>query len=250
MSEYDTKDYWDKKAKQFEDDPVRAACASSNVQNHCIDRVQRKALETVVRRIGGRDEFQGKSLLDFGCGSGRWVHYFAELGASYQGVDISGEMIQICRQSHPSLNFSTMDGLRIPASSKSFDFIFSIAVLHHNRRNEQGLLLSELTRVIKPGGFLFLFEGLGSTPREREFPRTLRDWSESVVSMGYERLMSKRYHYFPLGHLAEAVGKRISATYTNHWRIIQVDAALSPVLSRIVPNDSQGRGAMLFRRIT
>jgi SAM-dependent methyltransferase len=249
MPAYDPKEYWNEKARRFRDDPTRAACAFDSSANRCIEQVQRTAIENIVRKLGGTRAFYGKLLLDFGCGSGRWVGYFRDLGATYRGVDISDEMVAICRGRYPSLDFASMDGFSVPAPSESFDYVFSIGVLHHNRRHEQDLLLNEITRVIKPGGYLVLFEALGSVSREREFPRTLRDWKDGIVDIGYECLLQKRYHYFPVSRLMESIGKRLSSGYTNHWRIIRLDAAVSPVMSKFILTDPGARAAMLFRRI-
>ena len=252
MSDFDPKEFFDEKAKRFKDDPELAACGFNHVSNQCMTRVQKKALQAAIRNIGGRKTFSGKSLLDLGCGSGRWANLFAELSSSYCGVDISDEMISMCQSFHPSLLFAAMDGKRIPTDSEMFDFVFVVAVLHHNRRAEQDILLREISRVIKPGGYLFLFEAIGSTPGKRVFPRTLKDWTESISSLGYECVLRRGYHYFPLLALFNFFARRIFPAHVSHWRILKLEAALSPAFSRMLPNQlvRGGRGLMLFRRTT
>lgn len=250
LSIYDPKEWFDEKAKRFKDDPNCAACGSNKLSNQCMTRVQKKALQTAIRKIGGRNAFSGKSLLDFGCGSGRWADLFAELCSSYCGVDISDEMIAICRSFHPSLLFMSMDGMKIPTDSEMCDFVFVVAVIHHNRHPEQDLLLREISRVIKPGGYLFLFEALGSTPGGRVFPRTLQDWTESVTSLGYECELRRGYHYFPLLTLFKYIARRIYPADGSHQRILKLESVLSPIFARMLPTGlvGGGRGAMLFRR--
>ena len=73
MSDFDPKKHFDEKAKRFKDDPDRAACGFDYVSNQCMTLVQKQSILAAIRKIGGTDAFSGKSILDFGCGSGRWA---------------------------------------------------------------------------------------------------------------------------------------------------------------------------------
>ena len=248
VNPYQPREYWDAKARRFRDEPDCASCTDSHVSNQCITRVQHAALRTAIERLGNAAALRSKAILDFGCGSGRHASLFSELGGYYCGLDISAEMIDICRSCHPEMDFAVMEDQRIPFDSRHFDLAVSIAVLHHNPTPIQAGLLTELTRVIKPGGHLFLFEGVGASATDREFPRTLNDWVESVTSLGYNCVLRRRYQYYPVRRVLELPGKRIGSRYANHWRIRRLDAAVSPLLSRMVPIGPDQRAAMLFVR--
>jgi Methyltransferase domain len=59
-----------------------------------------------LRRLARRIQpWQGKRLLDIGCGSGTWLRAAADLGAVPTGVDISQVGLDACQQACVRLNF-------------------------------------------------------------------------------------------------------------------------------------------------
>jgi SAM-dependent methyltransferase len=49
---------------------------------------------------------QGGSVLDLGCGTGRFVEPLRQMGCAYQGVDASSEMLTSARSLHPGVEFT------------------------------------------------------------------------------------------------------------------------------------------------
>lgn len=101
--------------------------------------------------------FKQKRCLDAGCGGGRYSIAMARLGATVIGVDISSTGIEDCRRrAHnvPGVTFREASVLDLPFDDASFDFVCSSGVLHHTPDPERGL--REITRVLKPGGMVFL----------------------------------------------------------------------------------------------
>ena len=109
----------------------------------------------------------GKSLLDVGCGGGRYTGAWRRLGARPSvGVDISQINIADARRRAEEsgiddLRFEEANVLELPQKDNSFDIVFSNGVLHHTRDWERGV--GELLRVLKPGGigWLYLIEEPG-----------------------------------------------------------------------------------------
>jgi SAM-dependent methyltransferase len=109
----------------------------------------------------------GKSVLDAGCGGGRYTGAWRRIGASPAlGVDISPINISDARRraeeaAVQDLNFQEANVLDMPLENNAFDIVFSNGVLHHTRDWECGV--SELLRVLKPGGigWLYLIENPG-----------------------------------------------------------------------------------------
>lgn len=105
--------------------------------------------------------FRGKKCLDAGCGGGRGSILMAESGAAQViGVDLSTKNVETCRlrASQKGLrNVSFQQGLltNIPFEDNSFDIVWCNGVLHHMVNPDQGL--REITRVLKPGGKLWLY---------------------------------------------------------------------------------------------
>ncbi len=108
-----------------------------------------------------------KSVIDVGCGGGRYTGAWRRLGARPAlGVDISPiNIADACRRASlggfDSLEFEEADVLALPYEENRFDMVFSNGVLHHTRDWKRGL--AELVRVMKPGGlgWLYLIENPG-----------------------------------------------------------------------------------------
>lgn len=101
--------------------------------------------------------FEGKKCLDAGTGSGRYAVAMAMHGAEVIGCDVSISGLETARQraaSIPSLSFVEGSVHDLPFPEGSFDFVCCAGVLHHTTSIARGL--DEITRVLKPGGKLFL----------------------------------------------------------------------------------------------
>jgi SAM-dependent methyltransferase len=102
--------------------------------------------------------FEGKECLDVGCGGGRYSIAMGRLGAGQVvGCDISDDgLANACLRAEgtPNVTFEQASVLDLPFDDGSFDFVFSSGVLHHTTDPDKGL--DELTRVLRPGGYLYL----------------------------------------------------------------------------------------------
>jgi len=102
--------------------------------------------------------FQGKACLDAGCGGGRYTVAMGRLGAREAvGVDVSEAGIADARQratGEANVRFQVASVLDLPLEDDSFDFVCSSGVLHHTTDLDKGL--DEITRVLRPGGKLYL----------------------------------------------------------------------------------------------
>ena len=96
----------------------------------------------------------GGQILDIGCGNGILLESLPK-NMDYFGIDVSASLIEEAGKKYEEFKekFSVFNGLKIPFPDKSFDFVFSIAVLHHIPGEDFRLNhLKEITRVLKPGG--------------------------------------------------------------------------------------------------
>jgi len=101
--------------------------------------------------------FLGKVGLDVGCGFGRHIYNAATFGAEMVGVDISAA-IDVTRrntQHLPNVHLVQADLYRLPFREKSFDFAYSIGVLHHLPEPEAGFQC--IIPVVKVGGAVFIW---------------------------------------------------------------------------------------------
>lgn len=66
----------------------------------------------------------GSKILDLGVGGGRTTPYLAAKSSRYVGVDYASEMIQICRQKHPDLEFRVAEASQLSCfDNASFDAV-------------------------------------------------------------------------------------------------------------------------------
>ncbi|MBN40764.1 MAG: hypothetical protein CL757_02785 [Chloroflexi bacterium] len=104
------------------------------------------------------DWLKGKTCLDAGCGSGRYSVALAIHGAAkITAVDVSSTGLETARNNAQEFNqiqFQQASVLNLPFPDQSFDLVWCAGVLHHTDNFDKGL--SELTRVLKPNGKLFL----------------------------------------------------------------------------------------------
>jgi 2-polyprenyl-3-methyl-5-hydroxy-6-metoxy-1,4-benzoquinol methylase len=103
-----------------------------------------------------REWFAGKSVLDAGCGSGRWSYGLSKLGANVLSIDQSEHGLEATRtlcRSFPQHRTQKVNLLSLDLPEQ-FDFVWCYGVCHHTR-DMISALLNVIARV-KPGGSLFV----------------------------------------------------------------------------------------------
>lgn len=113
----------------------------------------------------GISSLKGKLILDAGCGTGMDGVILSKLDNDNKvvGIDISPKAVNIAtkRAKKEQANFHAIIGdiERLPFKDETFDACFTGWTLHHFPEIE--LVLSELARVLKPGGSFYLIEPNG-----------------------------------------------------------------------------------------
>ncbi|MGB7601047.1 MAG: methyltransferase domain-containing protein [Candidatus Sulfotelmatobacter sp.] len=114
------------------------------------------ALEYAFHLLG---DVRGKTVLDFGCGTGENTVPLAERGARVIGMDISPDLIALARK---RLNDANLEA-RLEVGSaydtglpdESVDVIFCIALIHHL---DIARVVDEMARILVNGGVVILRE--------------------------------------------------------------------------------------------
>jgi len=115
-----------------------------------------ETLHGSLERAGTRLEDMA-AILDFGCGCGRVMRWLAGLPGALRGSDFDGPAVAWCRQNLPFATF-THNGLRppLPLGEGGLDLVYAFSVLTHLPVDVQHAWVAELTRVLRPGGYLLL----------------------------------------------------------------------------------------------
>ncbi len=100
-------------------------------------------------------EVNGLSGLDVGCGEGHNTRLLAEQGARVTGIDISGNFVRNAREAEHErplgIRYEIASAVELPFESASFDF--AVAFMSLMEIPETELVLAEVFRVLRPGGF-------------------------------------------------------------------------------------------------
>ena len=163
----------------------------------------------------------GQRILDLGCGPGAEATITEEFGLSYNGVDLSPEMISICRDK--GLSSTVVGDLGdLPFADNSFDKAISLWAMQYKANPED--VSKEWARVLKSGGDVFIVvphplykfvkysrdyftsgakweEGLGI--RRFNYYHKLSDYFNALVSAGFaikevqetQRIGEKKTYY-------------------------------------------------------
>ena len=98
----------------------------------------------------------GKSVLDFGCGTGRAALIFSS--QSYVGVDVDLDRLNVAARLHRDHSFLLTKSGRLPFQDQSFDVVFVCSVLHHLSDEEVLFYASEFRRVLRLNGIAIFVE--------------------------------------------------------------------------------------------
>ena len=116
------------------------------------DATSQRSESAFRRRTGFRPEdLAGKLVLDAGCGMGRFAEVATRWGAHVVGIDLS-LAAEVAAQNlrERSVSILQADVFDLPFAPESFDYIYSIGVLHHTPNCEEAF--RTLPALLKPGG--------------------------------------------------------------------------------------------------
>ena len=132
--------------------------------NEFVEIKVRWLLQDIKRRLESYRSLTTLHLLDYGCGVGTFLKILRRRGFSGQlsGCDISQRMLEEAElrwEDAISLpQFQWLNQKQLPYHDAVFDIIIVSAVLHHIPVEARKGILKEIARVLKPKGWLYIFE--------------------------------------------------------------------------------------------
>lgn len=97
-------------------------------------------------------DLKGLKILDAGCGGGRYCKVAAEAGGNVFGADhtTAVEKAQKLCSHLENVDLVQADLKHLPFEPESFDFVFSIGVMHHDK--DTRAVFDAVAKMVKPGG--------------------------------------------------------------------------------------------------
>ena len=127
-------------------------------------------IAALLQWIEGEPPF---TILDFGCGPGRDLKVFAELGHIAVGLEGAAHFAAMAR-AHSGCDVWQQDFLALDLPADHFDGVFANAALFHFPSQDLPRLFLELHACLKPGGVLFSSNRAATTRKvEWRAPRRL-----------------------------------------------------------------------------
>jgi SAM-dependent methyltransferase len=215
-------------------------------------------------------------LLDVGCGQKPYEELFRPHVSEYLGIEHEATFERTSASMSDKKPDLYYDGLRLPFDDRAFDTVLSVQVLEHTP--DPGLLLSEMSRVLRADGTLILSAPfdfrLHEEPHDyfRYTPHGLRALCEKVgleiVEVHkhgnlWSILAHKLNSYLAfrvarLGGLAQAVGKLSHEGPAEATTLIWTLPLVAPmmlglsagarVMDRLLPEPDEGLGFLIIAR--
>ena len=148
----------------------------------------RECILRVLKQKGTKAE--RLKIADVGCGAGTQCLMWAEIGCEVHGVDVNEPLLDLARkragEAGHSIDYRLGSAGNLPWPNESMDVCLVLELLEHVA--EWKVCLDEFSRILRPGGILFLTTTNKLCPIQQEFILPLYSWYPAPVKRFCERL--------------------------------------------------------------
>ncbi|MFN5434352.1 MAG: class I SAM-dependent methyltransferase [Planctomyces sp.] len=142
------------------------------------------------------ESLHGLTVLDAGCGGGRYALLCGTAGALVTAADHSravDKAASLC-QHLPNVRFLQADLKQLPLPPASFDFVFSIGVMHHDAHTQT--VFNSVAKLVRPGG------------RMSVWLYRRNQWWQEIINSSLRSVTTRlpRHILLPLCHLGAVLG--------------------------------------------
>ena len=169
-----------------------------------------------------QEDFQGKRLLDFGCGFGSSTLFLAKLlpKTDIVGVELRTDRVEIAREIAErqgiknAIFLCSPSGEQLPTDIGTFDFVMLSAVYEHLLPKERKVVMPLLWSVMKKGAAIFI----NQTPH-RYFPYEHHStglWFINYLPDRLAKFMANKFASYNPSHRDPAINQ--SLNWADHLR--------------------------------
>ncbi|MEH1893228.1 MAG: class I SAM-dependent methyltransferase [Nostoc sp.] len=97
-------------------------------------------------------------VLDLCCGSGQTTQFLVRFSQNVTGLDASPKSLQRARQNVPEASYVEAFAEKMPFADNLFDVVHTSVALHEMQPQQLRKIISEVYRVLKPGGVFTLVD--------------------------------------------------------------------------------------------
>jgi ubiquinone/menaquinone biosynthesis C-methylase UbiE len=169
-----------------------------------FDELNHKPLDCLLlNRFAGSVKGLGP-VCDLGCGPGHVARYLRERHVSVFGIDISSGMVEQARKLNPDIEFQQGNMLRLDIEGEAWGAIVAFYSIINIARDEAATALTEMNRVLRPGGLLLLAFHVGEETIHMD-----EWWGEKVsVEFNFYRVEEMEGRLKEAGFVVEEVIER------------------------------------------
>jgi SAM-dependent methyltransferase len=160
--------------------------------------------DLIAQRLG----MERPAMLDVGCGVGSIHPLLRPIASRLSGIDVSSASIAQARADNSDVEYRVFDGISFPFEDSGFDLVVAICVMHHVPTAQWADFVSEMYRVIRPGGLVCVIEHNPLNPLTRfavsrcEFDRDAvllgaRTARELLTKSGFSKIASRHFLLLP-----------------------------------------------------
>ncbi len=171
------------------------------------------------------------NILELGCGDATLTRIIAENGHGRRIMALEVDTIQHDKNCNiddlPQVDFQLAGGEDIPAADNYFDVVFMFKSLHHIPVDKMPQALSEIKRVLKPGGLAYVSEPVFTgdfnevlrlfhdeqTVRQAAFDALKASVENNMFELVEERFFNTPIHFDNFNQFEQKV---IGATHSEH----------------------------------
>lgn len=196
-------------------------------------------VEDFRKRVG---DPRDKKIIDAGCGNGGLSIAFALAGAKVCGIDIEKELFEIAKGHaiayQAPVDFFLYDGFGLPFDDNTFDYAVSVSVLEHT--DDPVFYLSEILRVLQPGGKLYLAFPNKLWPKETHTQIWFLTYLPSFLRLHMVRLLRRNpltennLHFYSYLDLKKMINEAKAESFM--WQLMQEEGQARTGVKKFIKN--------------